>query len=350
MKTENINIASISTLLTPKALKGQFPINSEIAQFIHNQRQQINDIVVGKSHKLLVVVGPCSIHQHDLAIAYAERLKKLEQQINDQIQIVMRIYFEKPRTTVGWKGFINDPNLDGSFNIEQGLKNARKLLLEINQMGLPAATEALDPITPQYLNDLICWAAIGARTTESQTHRELASGLSSPVGFKNGTDGSLSVAVNAMLSVRTPHNFLGINEEGLVGIVKSKGNPYSHIVLRGGANAPNYDSNCVADAIDELKQAKVNTSVMVDCSHANSGKDYRLQPMVFQNVLEQKVQGNSNIIGMMVESHIHEGNQKIPIDKSQLKYGVSITDACINFDTTEDLLLKAHKKLQKVNG
>ena len=343
--TENININSITELISPMDFKSKFSIPQETYNFVTEERKKISDILSGKSPRLLVVVGPCSIHNYDAAIEYAKKLKLLSTKVADKIHILMRIYFEKPRTTVGWKGYINDPNLDGSFNIEKGLKLARKLLVEINFMKLAAATEALDPITPQYLNDLISWSAIGARTTESQTHRELASGLSSPVGFKNGTDGDLNVAINALQSATAKHNFLGINEYGKVGVVSSKGNKDAHIVLRGGSKSPNYDSLCVAAATKALTKAKVNPSIMIDCSHANSGKDYRLQPMVFNNVLEQKIQGTKNIIGVMLESHLNEGNQPIQNDTSKLQYGISVTDACINFKTTQEIILKAHSKL-----
>jgi len=259
--------------------------------------------------------------------------------------IVMRVYFEKPRTTVGWKGLINDPHMDESFDIESGLRKARTLLIDINKLGLPAGTEALDPISPQYLGDLISWSAIGARTTESQTHREMASALSSPVGFKNGTDGGLSVAINALHSVSKPHSFLGINGEGQVAVTKTKGNRYGHIVLRGGSKGPNYDSVSIALVEKELGEAKLPSNIVVDCSHANSNKDHNLQPLVFNDCVHQIIEGNQSIVGMMLESNIGSGNQKLQSDFKSMKYGVSITDACIDWETTEKTILEAHDKL-----
>jgi 3-deoxy-7-phosphoheptulonate synthase len=286
----------------------------------------------------MVVVGPCSIHDRDAAIDYATRLKALADELNDTLYIIMRVYFEKPRTTTGWKGLINDPALDDSFDIEAGLKLGRTLLRDLLAMGLPTATEALDPITPQYLQDLICWSAIGARTTESQTHREMASGLSSAVGFKNGTDGSLDVAINALKSVKHPHRFLGINSEGVVSIFETRGNPYGHVVLRGGSNGPNYDSVNIAKCEAALTQAGLPSNIMVDCSHANSSKDHNVQPLVTRDISNQIVKGNKSILGLMLESHLHAGRQDIPADLTDLEYGVSVTDACMDWTTTEDSL------------
>jgi 3-deoxy-7-phosphoheptulonate synthase len=286
----------------------------------------------------MVVVGPCSIHDRDAAIDYATRLKALSDELNDTLYIIMRVYFEKPRTTTGWKGLINDPALDDSFDIEAGLKLGRTLLRDLLAMGLPTATEALDPITPQYLQDLICWSAIGARTTESQTHREMASGLSSAVGFKNGTDGSLDVAINALKSVKHPHRFLGINSEGVVSIFETRGNPYGHVVLRGGSNGPNYDSVNIAKCEAALTQAGLPSNIMVDCSHANSSKDHNVQPLVTRDISNQIVKGNKSILGLMLESHLHAGRQDIPADLTDLEYGVSVTDACMDWTTTEDSL------------
>ena len=296
----------------------------------------------------MIVIGPCSIHDTKAAMDYAHRLKVLADKVSDTLYIVMRVYFEKPRTTTGWKGLINDPYIDDSFKIEEGLHVGRKLLLDIAELGLPTATEALDPISPQYLQDLISWSAIGARTTESQTHREMASGLSSPVGFKNGTDGGLTVAINALQSVSSPHRFLGINGNGQVSIIHTRGNPYGHVVLRGGNGKPNYDSVSVAMAEKALAEAKVPTNIMVDCSHANSNKNHELQPLVMENVTHQIIDGNKSIMGLMVESHIGAGNQKIPANLDELTYGVSITDACIDWQTTEDVLLTMHQQLKGV--
>jgi 3-deoxy-7-phosphoheptulonate synthase len=296
----------------------------------------------------MVVVGPCSIHDPAAALDYALRLKKLAEELSDTLYIIMRVYFEKPRTTTGWKGLINDPHMNDSFDIEQGLQLARKVLLGINELGLPTGTEALDPISPQYLSDLIAWSAIGARTTESQTHREMASGLSTPVGFKNGTDGGLLVAINALLSVSKPHSFLGINQDGQVAVIRTKGNRYGHIVLRGGAKGPNYDSVTIALVEKELARNSLPANIVVDCSHANSNKDPTLQPLVMNDVLHQVVEGNQSIVGTMLESNINAGNQPIPADLSQLKYGVSVTDACIDWTSTEKLLRDARRKLKDV--
>ena len=345
MNLENVNIKSIDPLITPKALKAKIPVTDKARDIITAGRDAIRNIIEGKDKRLLTVIGPCSIHDIETALDYARRLKILADKVSQTHLVVMRIYFEKPRTTTGWKGLINDPHINDSFEVEEGLHLARQLLIDIAEIGLPSATEALDPIVPQYIQDLISWSAIGARTTESQTHRELSSGLTSPIGFKNATDGGLDVAVNALKSVAAPHSFLGIDSDGSVGVVNSKGNPHSHIVLRGGDKSPNYDKDSIDSAIEQLKKAGVNPAVMVDCSHANSNKDHKLQPLVYNNVLNQRLEGNSHIIGMMVESHINAGNQKIPADLSDMQYGVSITDACIDWETTEKLLLEADAKL-----
>ncbi len=345
---DDLNVASNETLITPDQLKREIPLSEAAQRTVAHGRQVIRDILDGRDHRLFVVVGPCSIHDIKAAHEYAERLKALAAKVSDSLYLVMRVYFEKPRTTVGWKGLINDPYLDDSFKIQDGLHIGRKLLLDLAEMGLPTATEALDPISPQYLQDLISWSAIGARTTESQTHREMASGLSSAVGFKNGTDGGLTVAINALQSVSSPHRFLGINQQGGVSIVTTKGNSYGHVVLRGGNGKPNYDSVSVAICEQELTKAKIRPNVMVDCSHANSNKDPALQPLVMDNVANQIVEGNSSIVGLMVESHLGWGNQSIPKNLCDLKYGVSITDACIDWDTTEKTLLGMHAKLKDV--
>jgi len=345
---DDLNVASNDTLITPEQLKHELPLTASALQTVSHGRQVVRDILDGKDHRLFIVVGPCSIHDLKAAREYAERLKVLAEKVSDSLFLVMRVYFEKPRTTVGWKGLINDPFMDDSFKIQDGLHIGRKLLLELAEMGLPTATEALDPISPQYLQDLISWSAIGARTTESQTHREMASGLSSAVGFKNGTDGSLTVAINALQSVSSPHRFLGINQAGGVSIVTTKGNSYGHVVLRGGNGKPNYDSVSVALCEQELGKASIRPNIMVDCSHANSNKDPALQPLVMENVANQIVEGNQSIIGLMVESHLGWGNQSIPKDRSELRYGISVTDACIDWDTTEKAVLSMHAKLKDV--
>lgn len=344
----DLNVASNETLITPDQLKREIPLTDAAQQTVANGRQVVRDILDGSDHRLFIVVGPCSIHDIKAAHEYAERLKVLAAEVSDTLFLVMRVYFEKPRTTVGWKGLINDPYLDDSFKIQDGLHIGRQLLRDLAEMGLPTATEALDPISPQYLQDLISWSAIGARTTESQTHREMASGLSSAVGFKNGTDGGLTVAINALQSVSSPHRFLGINPQGGVSIVTTKGNAYGHVVLRGGNGKPNYDSVSVAICEQELTKAGIRPNIMVDCSHANSNKDPALQPLVMENVANQILEGNNSIVGLMVESHLGWGNQSIPKNLCDLKYGVSITDACIDWDTTEKALRSMHAKLKDV--
>lgn len=335
---EDLNIASIDALATPAELKAQFPISETAKLSVKAGREAIKRVLNGEDHRLLIVIGPCSIHDTEAALDYAKRLRKLAAKVDDSILVVMRAYFEKPRTTVGWKGLINDPHLDGSFQIEKGLGVGRKLLIDLAELGLPLATEALDPVSPQYIQDLIAWSAIGARTTESQTHREMASGLSSSVGFKNGTDGSLKVAVNAMQSVSHGHSFLGINEAGQVSIVNTKGNPHSHVVLRGGGGKPNYDSVNIALAEQQLNEAGLPCNIMIDCSHENSSKKPELQPLVAKDATKQILEGNNSIMGLMIESNIGFGNQKVPKNTCDLEYGVSITDGCIDWAMTEELL------------
>ena len=348
IQVENLNIESQQTLITPSELKAKLPLTDSARNTVAAGRQAVRDILDRKDHRLFIVLGPCSIHDIKAAHDYAQRLKALADKVSDTLLLVQRVYFEKPRTTVGWKGLINDPYMNDTFKIEDGLTIARQLLLDMAELGLPTATEALDPITPQYLQDLITWSAIGARTTESQTHREMSSGLSSPVGFKNGTDGSLEVAVNAMLSVQHPHRFLGIDNDGRVALTTTRGNQYGHVVLRGGGGKPNYDSVSVALAEQELTKAGVSSNIMVDCSHANSNKDPSLQPLVMDNVSNQILEGNRSIVGLMVESHLKYGNQKIPANLSDLEYGVSITDGCISWDTTEEAVLKMADKLREI--
>ncbi len=341
----NVHITDEHVLMTPEQLKTEFPLSVEQEAQIAHARQTISDIIAGRDPRLLVVCGPCSIHDPEAAIEYARRFKALAAEVSDSLYLVMRVYFEKPRTTVGWKGLINDPHMDGSFDVEGGLKIARRLLVELVNMGLPLATEALDPNSPQYLGDLFSWSAIGARTTESQTHREMASGLSMPVGFKNGTDGSLATAINAMRAAAMPHRFVGINQAGQVCLLQTQGNPNGHVILRGG-KAPNYGPEDVAKCEKEMAQAGLNPSLMVDCSHGNSNKDFRRQPAVAESVVAQIKDGNRSIIGLMIESNIHEGNQSSEQPREAMKYGVSVTDACISWETTEALLRELDKDLR----
>ena len=345
---ENVNIQSQEVLVTPRELKQELPASEKAQETIANGRHAIENILDKKDHRIMVVVGPCSIHDTKAAMEYAQRLKKLSDEVSDTLLIVMRVYFEKPRTTTGWKGLINDPYINDSFKITEGLHVGRQLLLDIADLGLPTATEALDPISPQYMQDLIAWSAIGARTTESQTHREMASGLSSSVGFKNGTDGGLTVAINALQSVASPHRFLGINNDGNVSVITTAGNRYAHVVLRGGDGKPNYDSVSVSLAEQALKKAGIDCNIMVDCSHANSNKNHELQPLVMENVTNQILEGNKSIIGIMIESNLKAGNQKIPANLEELEYGVSITDACIDWETTESSLKEMAKKLKYI--
>jgi len=345
---QDLNIASTQALVTPNELQQELPVSAAASKTVTEGRDAVKAILDREDPRLIVVIGPCSIHDTDAAIDYAKRLKALAEKVSDTLLIVMRVYFEKPRTTVGWKGLINDPHLNDTFNIEEGLRIGRRLMLDVSELGLPIATEALDPISPQYLQDLVSWSAIGARTTESQTHREMASGLSSPVGFKNGTDGSLTVAINAMQSVSSSHRFLGINRDGGVSIIRTAGNQHSHVVLRGGGGKPNYDAVSIALCDKELDNAGVSKNIMVDCSHANSNKNHELQPLVFENVANQIVEGNKSIVGVMIESNIGPGNQKINSDRTQMEYGVSVTDACIDWETTESLITGIAEKLNPV--
>ncbi|MGX2956278.1 3-deoxy-7-phosphoheptulonate synthase [Ursidibacter arcticus] len=342
----NVNIIDEKLLLTPKMLKEEFPLSEKLKQQIEKSRKIVSDIIHKRDKRQLIVIGPCSIHDPISALEYAKKLKILADKVSDKLYIVMRVYFEKPRTTVGWKGLINDPNLNGTFDIEKGLRVARKLLLDIAELGLPLATEALDPITPQYLADLFSWSAIGARTTESQTHREMASGLSMAVGFKNGTDGNLAVAINAMQASAQGHSFLGISQTGQVTILHTKGNPDGHVILRGG-KTPNFESQYVQECEQALRKANLPEAIMIDCSHGNSNKDYRRQAIVAENVLQQLLNGNKSIIGLMLESHLFAGNQSSEQPFEQMQYGVSITDACIDWQTTETLLTHFAEQLRK---
>ena len=345
---ENINVQQVNVLVTPERLKARLPGNERVRASVQRGRQEVNAVLNRQDGRLLAVVGPCSIHDVEAAKDYGARLAGLAEELDDALLLVMRTYFEKPRTTLGWKGLINDPYLDDSFAVADGLHIARRLLLDMAALGLPLGTEALDPITPQYLQDLIAWSAIGARTSESQTHREMASGLSSAVGFKNGTNGALGAAINAMQSVRKPHRFLGINPAGQVAVIGTKGNPNAHIVLRGGANGPNYDKDSIATCEGEMQRAGLDPIIMVDCSHANSSKDPKAQPAVARDVLQQVVGGNESIVGFMLESHINAGSQRIPQNLDDLRYGVSITDGCMDWATTEALLRDAADALRPV--
>ena len=347
-RTQDLHVKEIVRLLTPRELKAQLPATDAANATVARSRERIVRILRQEDPRLLVVIGPCSIHDEKGALDYATRLNALRKEFASRMEIVMRVYFEKPRTTIGWKGLINDPHLDGSQDIETGLKIARRLLLEITGMGLPAATEFLDPIVPQYIADLVTWAAIGARTTESQTHREMASGLSMPVGLKNNTDGSLQSAIDAMGTARHPHSFLGINEDGVTSIVRTTGNPHTHIVLRGGRTQTNYDAKSIRKAEEKLKSEKLPPVLMVDCSHANSGKQHAKQETVWRSLIQQHAGGTHSLIGMMVESNINEGNQPIPKNPADLRYGVSLTDSCINWETTERMLRWGYEKLAKV--
>lgn len=342
---ENVNIAGCKSVPTPAEIHEKFPLPESAENTVVESRRAIGAILDGTDPRLFAVVGPCSIHDSGAALEYASRLKALADDVQETLVVVMRVYFEKPRTTVGWKGFINDPDMDDSFQVGKGLMRARELLIKIVGSGLPAGTEALDPISPQYTADLISWYAIGARTTESQTHRELASGLSAPVGFKNSTDGSVAVAINAVTSASQPHHFLGITPAGQIAVFETRGNRHGHLILRGGPERPNYDSVSVLLTERQLDAAKVAKNIVIDCSHGNSSKDHRVQPLVLEDVVNQIRSGNRSIVGFMLESHLSEGRQNIPKDRSQLAYGVSVTDACIDWATTEAVLRKSHAAL-----
>jgi 3-deoxy-7-phosphoheptulonate synthase len=347
-RLQNVNVASSDLLATPEEVKRSLPLTQRASDTVFRSREVIRAILERRDPRLFVVVGPCSIHDVGAAREYAARLKRLSDEVGSTLVLIMRVYFEKPRTTVGWKGLINDPDLDDSFHIEKGILLARELLLYVAELGLPAGTEALDPIMPQYLSELITWTAIGARTTESQTHREMASGLSTPVGFKNGTDGSLATSINALESVRHPHHFLGITQQGQSAVFRTRGNQHAHVVLRGGGGRVNYDAVSIALAERQLAQANLPPNIVVDCSHGNSNKDPSVQPLVAENCVAQILDGNRSIIGLMLESHLKAGNQPIPKDLSTLEFGVSITDPCIGWDETEALLRKLHRLLQSV--
>ena len=342
-RTEDIRVKGYTPLITPKQLIQEMPLSNRAEETVVERRATIQKIISGEDKRLLVILGPCSIHDEKAALEYAERLVDLSRRVQDTFFLCMRVYFEKPRTSLGWKGLINDPTMDGAYDMQSGLRKARGLLMKIAEMGLPAATEMLEPITPQYLADLVCWSAIGARTIESQTHREMASGLSMPVGFKNGTDGSLSIPINAMVAARAPQAFLGIDKDGRTCIVQTSGNPWGHIVLRGGSR-PNYDPISIEEARLMLIEKDLPEAIVIDCSHANCHKKHQGQSNVFRNVIDQVINGNEAIVGMMLESNLFEGRQEFCGDFSKLQYGVSLTDECISWETTEQLLLAAREK------
>ena len=349
-RTNNLKVSALTPIIAPAGLKQVFPLSDTAAGFVTESREAIKNILQGKDSRLMVVVGPCSIHDPKAALDYATRLAALGKELSDQLLLVMRVYFEKPRTTVGWKGLINDPELNGTHQISKGLGIARQLLCAITDLGLPIAGEMLDTITPQYLADLVSWGAIGARTTESQTHREMASGLSFPVGFKNGTDGNLQIALDAMKAALHSHSFLGINREGQISIVRTTGNQEVHIVLRGGNDSPNYSPEDIASTEAKLAKTGLSQAIMVDCSHANSFKDHTRQEEVLQSVLTQIRQGNKSICSVMIESNLEAGNQSIPENLKELKYGVSVTDKCVDWPTTERMLRTAAKLLKEQGG
>ncbi|MET0794151.1 MAG: 3-deoxy-7-phosphoheptulonate synthase [Polyangiaceae bacterium] len=338
LETKDLRIVDTTLLKSPNEVAGELPLSERAAAVVFSARREIQAVLHGEDSRPLVIVGPCSIHDPDAALEYAGRLLELKNRYSQELLIVMRVYFEKPRTTVGWKGLINDPRLDGSNDIPSGIRTARRLLLELAELGMPAATEMLDPIIPQYIADLVSWTAIGARTTESQTHREMASGLSMPVGFKNGTDGGLGVAINAMIAASRAHSFLGVDPNGHVGVVRTRGNPHTHLVLRGGSAGSNYSPAQVAAAGAALSKAKTNTRLLVDCSHDNSGKNHLKQPEVLAEIGSQIRTGSPHLLGVMIESNLVGGKQELSDDKSQLCYGQSITDACVDFATTERML------------
>ena len=348
ISVDDLNVLTEETLMNPEALKSMVPAPVRAMETVSGGRLAIKKILIRQDPRLFLIVGPCSIHDTTAAMEYARRLKALSEEVDDSLLLVMRVYFEKPRTTTGWKGLVNDPHMDDSFCIAEGLKQGRELLVNIAELGLPTSTEALDPVTPQYLQDLISWSAIGARTTESQTHREMASGLSSAVGFKNGTDGGLEVAINALQSVSAPHRFLGINHQGQVSVIHTRGNAHAHIVLRGGGGRTNYDSVSVNLCEQQLLKARIPANIMIDCSHANSNKDPRQQTLVTSNVADQIVNGNQSIVGLMVESNLEWGKQSIPENLADLKYGVSVTDACIDWATTETMIRALRDKVRAV--
>jgi 3-deoxy-7-phosphoheptulonate synthase len=347
-QTENLNVVAFDVMPSPDEVKARIPLSERAAQTVVRGRRTLEAILDGRDRRLFAVVGPCSMHDPVAGLDYARRLRALAEEIAETIYLVMRVYFEKPRTSLGWKGFVNDPYMDDSFRIAEGMEKGRRFLLDVNEIGLPAGTEALDPIAPHYHGDLIAWTAIGARTSESQTHREMASGLSSPVGFKNGTDGDVEAAVNAIVAAGRPHSFLGINGQGRSSVVRTRGNRYGHLVLRGGGGRPNFDTVSISLAEQSLVKAGLAENIVVDCSHANSWKKPDLQPLVMRDVVHQIREGNRSVVGLMVESFIEPGNQPIPADLSKLRYGCSVTDPCVGWDATVEMLRAAHVILRGV--
>ncbi len=347
-QTENLNVAEFDVMPSPDEVKRRLPLTETAARTVIQGRRTLETILDGSDRRLFVVVGPCSIHDPVAGLDYARRLKLLAEQVQETLHVVMRVYFEKPRTSLGWKGFINDPLMDDSFRIDLGMERARRFLLDLAELGMEAGTEALDPIAPQYYGDLITWTAIGARTSESQTHREMSSGLSTPVGFKNGTDGDVDAAVNAIVSAGRPHSFLGINDQGRSAIIRTRGNRYGHLVLRGGGGRPNFDTVSMSLAEQALARAGLAQNIVVDCSHANSWKKPELQPLVLRDVVHQIREGNQSVVGFMIESFLEPGNQPIPADLTKLRYGCSVTDACVGWDTTVEMLRGVNEVLRSI--
>ncbi len=347
-KTSDLRIVGIDALTPPAELKNEVPASERSSKTVVESRRTIASIISGRDPRLLAIVGPCSIHDRGLALDYAQRLKRLHDELRDRLFVVMRVYFEKPRTRLGWRGLILDPHLDGSYDIQTGLRMARRILSEITDMGLPAGSEMLDPIVPQYTDDLVSWASIGARTTESQTHREMASGLSMPVGFKNGTDGSVDTAINALANARNPHSFIGIDPQGQSCVLTTAGNEHGHVILRGGRSGPNYHDESVEDACSKLIESGYPPAVMIDCSHSNSMKKPERQAKVLRSVVRQRKEGQESIVGFMMESNIEAGRQDIPDDPGDLAYGVSVTDPCLDWERTENALRWAHEQLGPV--
>jgi len=347
-QTENLNVVAFDLMPSPAEVQQRLPLTERAAQTVVQGRRALEAILDGRDRRLFVVVGPCSIHDPVAGLDYARRLRGLADELSETLLLVMRVYFEKPRTSLGWKGFINDPHMDDSFRVDEGMERARRFLLDVNELGVPCGTEALDPIAPQYYGDLVSWTAIGARTSESQTHREMSSGLSTPVGFKNATDGDADAAINGILSAAGAHAFLGINGQGRTAIVRTRGNRYGHVVLRGGGGRPNFDTVSISLTEQALRKARLPLNLVVDCSHANSWKKPELQPLVMKDVVHQIREGNRSVVGMMVESFLEQGSQPVPADLSTLRYGLSVTDACVGWETTVEMLRGAHAVLREV--
>ena len=348
-KLQDVRIESYSQITPPRVYREDIPVSQDSKNLVIESRKIVSDIIHGKDERMLLITGPCSIHDVDAGIEYAKKLRELKERLKN-FYIVMRVYFEKPRTTVGWKGLINDPDLNNTFNMDEGYRKARTFLSGVTSLGIPTATEFLDPFTPQYLADFVSWGAIGARTTESQTHRQMASGLSMPIGFKNGTGGSVQIAVDAMVAAQGKHAFLGIDEDGQSCIIHTSGNPYSHLILRGSTQGTNYDENSIGNALSLVKKEGIVPTVVVDCSHANCGKDHKKMSIAFKELIRQKTNKiNPGLVGIMLESHINEGSQKLD-EPSKLSFGVSITDPCINWQETVDLVEEADSQIEVSKG